>query len=113
MGSSRQLHTRTIGLLQPSHLLVILVVALFFFGPKRTPRVGEGLGRGNPRIQGTFKARRLGEAPEGLIGVFREARRAQGAAVKRNGTMPQPVAHSSASDWLLSPSITRISRTRP
>ena len=34
------------GLLQPVHLLVILVVALFVFGPKKLPELGNGLGEG-------------------------------------------------------------------
>jgi sec-independent protein translocase protein TatA len=34
------------GLLQPVHLLVILVVALFVFGPKKLPELGKGLGEG-------------------------------------------------------------------
>jgi sec-independent protein translocase protein TatA len=32
------------GLLQPMHLLVILVIALFVFGPKKLPELGKGLG---------------------------------------------------------------------
>jgi sec-independent protein translocase protein TatA len=34
------------GLLQPTHLLVILVVGLFVFGPKKLPELGKGLGDG-------------------------------------------------------------------
>jgi sec-independent protein translocase protein TatA len=34
------------GLLQPQHLLVILVVALFVFGPKKLPELGKGLAQG-------------------------------------------------------------------
>lgn len=34
------------GLLQPMHLLVILVVGLFLFGPKKLPELGKGLGEG-------------------------------------------------------------------
>ena len=34
------------GLFQPMHLLVILVVALIFFGPKKIPELGKGLGEG-------------------------------------------------------------------
>jgi sec-independent protein translocase protein TatA len=34
------------GLLQPRHLLVILVVALFLFGPKKLPELGKGLADG-------------------------------------------------------------------
>ena len=34
------------GLLQPSHLLLILVVAFFVFGPKKLPELGKGLAQG-------------------------------------------------------------------
>ena len=34
------------GLFQPTHLLVILVIALLVFGPKRLPELGKGLGDG-------------------------------------------------------------------
>jgi sec-independent protein translocase protein TatA len=40
------------GLFQPVHLLVILVVAVVIFGPKKLPELGKGLGEG---IRG-FKA---------------------------------------------------------
>lgn len=33
-------------LLQPTHLLFVLVVALLVLGPKRLPEVGRSLGRG-------------------------------------------------------------------
>jgi sec-independent protein translocase protein TatA len=33
-------------LLQPRHLLVILAVALFLFGPKKLPELGKGLAHG-------------------------------------------------------------------
>ncbi len=34
------------GLLQPQHLLIILAVALFVFGPKKLPELGKGLAEG-------------------------------------------------------------------
>ena len=34
------------GLFQPMHLLVIAVIALFVFGPKRLPELGKSLGDG-------------------------------------------------------------------
>lgn len=34
------------GLLQPMHLLIILVVAVFVFGPKKLPELGKGLAEG-------------------------------------------------------------------
>jgi sec-independent protein translocase protein TatA len=33
-------------LIQPTHLLLVLVVALLVLGPKRLPEVGRGLGNG-------------------------------------------------------------------
>jgi sec-independent protein translocase protein TatA len=33
-------------LLQPRHLLVILAIALFLFGPKKLPELGKGLAEG-------------------------------------------------------------------
>jgi sec-independent protein translocase protein TatA len=32
------------GLLQPMHLVVILAIAVFVFGPKKLPELGKGLG---------------------------------------------------------------------
>ena len=34
------------GLLQPMHLLLIAIIAIVFFGPKRLPELGKGLGEG-------------------------------------------------------------------
>ncbi len=34
------------GLLQPMHMLVILAIALIFFGPGKLPELGAGLGKG-------------------------------------------------------------------
>jgi sec-independent protein translocase protein TatA len=34
------------GLFQPMHLVVILAVALFFFGPTKLPELGKGIGEG-------------------------------------------------------------------
>jgi sec-independent protein translocase protein TatA len=34
------------GLLQPTHLILILIVALVFLGPKRIPEAGRALGQG-------------------------------------------------------------------
>ena len=34
------------GLLQPTHLIILLVVALVFLGPKRLPEAGRALGHG-------------------------------------------------------------------
>jgi sec-independent protein translocase protein TatA len=34
------------GILQPTHLIILLVVALLFLGPKRLPEAGRALGEG-------------------------------------------------------------------
>ena len=34
------------GLFQPMHLLVIMIIAMLVFGPKRLPELGKGLGDG-------------------------------------------------------------------
>jgi sec-independent protein translocase protein TatA len=41
------------GLFQPTHLLLILIVALLVFGPKNLPAIGKGLGEA---IRGFKKA---------------------------------------------------------
>ena len=43
------------GLFQPSHLLVILAVALFVFGPKKLPELGKGLGDGIRNFRDSMK----------------------------------------------------------
>ncbi len=43
------------GLLQPSHLLIILAVALFVFGPKKLPELGQGLGKGIRSFRDTMR----------------------------------------------------------
>jgi sec-independent protein translocase protein TatA len=43
------------GLLQPRHLLVILAVALFLFGPKKLPELGKGLAEGIRGLKNAFK----------------------------------------------------------
>ena len=34
------------GLFQPTHLILVLVVALLIFGPRKLPELGQGLGKG-------------------------------------------------------------------
>lgn len=47
-------------LLQPTHLILILAIALLVFGPKKLPELGKGIGEG---IRG-FK-RAISEEKEG------------------------------------------------
>jgi sec-independent protein translocase protein TatA len=34
------------GLLQPTHMMFVLAIVLPFFGPKKLPDLGQGLGKG-------------------------------------------------------------------
>ena len=34
------------GLFQPTHLIILFVIALLIFGPKKLPELGKGLGEG-------------------------------------------------------------------
>jgi sec-independent protein translocase protein TatA len=50
-------------LLQPRHLLVILVVALFLFGPKKLPELGKGLAEGIRGFKNAIKPSSHDSAP--------------------------------------------------
>jgi sec-independent protein translocase protein TatA len=48
------------GMLQPTHLIILLAIALIFLGPKRLPGAGRALGQGLRE----FKASIGGESPD-------------------------------------------------
>jgi sec-independent protein translocase protein TatA len=48
------------GILQPTHLIILLAIALIFLGPKRLPDAGRALGQGLRE----FKASIGGESPD-------------------------------------------------
>ncbi len=64
------------GLFQPMHLLVILIIAMLVFGPKRLPELGKGLGDG---IRSFRAAMRDGDKGEG----DKDATKEQSAAAKQ------------------------------
>ena len=41
-------------LLQPAHLIFILLIVLLLFGPGKLPKLGEGLGRGISNLRGQW-----------------------------------------------------------
>jgi len=43
------------GLFQPMHLLVIFLIALIFFGPKKLPELGKGIGEGIRALKNGLK----------------------------------------------------------
>jgi sec-independent protein translocase protein TatA len=52
------------GLLQPGHLLLILLVALFVFGPKTFPELGKGLAQGIRSFKEGIKLTEQPSTPE-------------------------------------------------
>lgn len=43
------------GLLEPTHLLFILVIVLIIFGPGKLPELGKGLGKGIREFKGALQ----------------------------------------------------------
>ena len=93
-------------LLQPTHLLFVLVVALLVLGPKRLPEVGRALGRGlrdfRSAISGEETPERTIPGPE-ATSVSEQpspAPRAETAetAVQDPAKPPEPVASSAPRD---------------
>jgi sec-independent protein translocase protein TatA len=41
--------------LQPTHILIIVVVALLFFGPQRLPELARSLGKSMKEFQGAMR----------------------------------------------------------
>jgi sec-independent protein translocase protein TatA len=52
------------GLLRPSHLLLIVLVALLVFGPKKLPELGKGLAQGIRSFKDGIKLTEQSAAPE-------------------------------------------------
>ena len=61
------------GLFQPMHLLVILVIAMFVFGPKRISELGKGLGDGIRSFKGAIRdPEKAPEVAAGSVGSANE-----------------------------------------
>jgi sec-independent protein translocase protein TatA len=50
-------------ILQPSHLIIVLVLALLILGPKRLPDAGRALGQGIREFKHSISATDDGNAP--------------------------------------------------
>ena len=48
-------HNMIEDLLQPRHLLIILAIALLFFGPQKLPELGKGLAQGIRSFKDSLK----------------------------------------------------------
>lgn len=51
------------GLFQPTHLVIILIICLLVFGPKKLPELGRGLGESIREFKKSMAEAR-GESPE-------------------------------------------------
>jgi sec-independent protein translocase protein TatA len=71
--------------LQPTHLIIILVVALLIFGPSRLPEIGKAVGKTIREFQSGIK-----EASQG----FSEEVKPDSTKADTAKTEPQPVCKS-------------------
>ena len=92
-------------LLQPTHLLFVLVVALLVLGPKRLPEAGRALGRGLRDFRSAISGEELPErtvpTPETSSTSHQPSPVAAEAAptqVQAPRETPEPVASSTHSD---------------
>lgn len=53
------------GLLEPTHLLFILVIVLIIFGPGKLPELGKGLGKGIREFKGALQGGLAGDKETG------------------------------------------------
>ena len=53
------------GLLQPTHLILLLAIALLIFGPGKLPELGQGFGKGIRGFKEALKG--IGEDPQGEV----------------------------------------------
>ncbi|HYK35181.1 twin-arginine translocase TatA/TatE family subunit [Alloacidobacterium sp.] len=51
-------------LFTPTHLLIILVIALLIFGPRKLPELGKGLGEGLRGFKEGIKGNNNADAPK-------------------------------------------------
>ena len=55
------------GLLQPGHLLIILIIALLIFGPGKLPELGSSLGKGIREFKRSIDGSTDGPAPAASV----------------------------------------------
>ena len=84
-------------ILQPTHLLFILVVALLVLGPKRLPEVGRALGRGLRDFRSAISGDEQIAPPvmESVPPQPEPATVVTAAEAPTEATQPQTPAHSS------------------
>jgi sec-independent protein translocase protein TatA len=65
------------GLLQPTHLIILLAVALIFLGPKRLPDAGRALGQGLREFKASIGHEEQLPLPEAVPAAHEETPPAQ------------------------------------
>lgn len=51
-------------ILSPLHIIILLVIALLVFGPKRLPEIGSGLGRSIREFKQSMNGSFVGDPPD-------------------------------------------------
>jgi sec-independent protein translocase protein TatA len=51
------------GLFQPTHLLIIFLIALLIFGPKKLPELGKGIGEGFRALKDSMREKPAEPSP--------------------------------------------------
>ena len=83
----------TTGLLAPSHLILLGLIALLVFGPKRLPEIGRSFGHG---LRG-FKESVSGDGPEGDPDAAPVTAETRALPQLSRAQLEQPVAQPPAS----------------
>jgi sec-independent protein translocase protein TatA len=85
------------GILEPTHLIVILVVALLFLGPKRLPTAGRAIGQGLREFKDSISTDHTlnsephhGEAPRAGVTPVSERANTATTPPSRRGLPPTP-----------------------
>ncbi len=76
------------GLVSPGHLIVLLVVALIVFGPKRLPELGRSLGAGMRGFKDAISGDEHADPPVATEGALPESQMAGGVGEKPDATLP-------------------------
>jgi sec-independent protein translocase protein TatA len=71
--------------MQPTHLIILLAVALIFLGPKRLPDAGRALGQGLREFKSSIGGEAQPPLPEGEPSV---SAREEAPAVQQEDTPP-------------------------
>ena len=80
-------------ILQPTHLLFVLVIALLVLGPKRLPEVGRSLGRGLRDFRGAING---DDEPDPPLVTSHASVPAEPVAQPAPATQPMPAVTQSA-----------------